>query len=521
VILEAELLSTTAKSQILRVRVNMDKKQSATEPVESQPQSQSQPTQPTAKETADKTTKPVATNAAEASEEQRPGTGNSSGILGTQSKQKAFPAHKRSRHPRSSPSCSETEGSASEGQSDVFALSEASDGSEGDEPLTINAAQIFKKIRLMTKSSGAESSLFGALAPQPQTSESPAKGKASGEEAEPHVSAPVLRVYPALGGAPLTFPVVSHLTIADLKDYIMFALSIPLAQQILTFSREGQKSFSLSALPDATRLVEVPGLVDDITGTCMPVTLVFKMNSGMDTMSSRAYLGEEGEVGSGNEFSEDTLGLFEAFTAQFAQLSGDQSGTGASTSASAKVLVRSLSKSANGSASASGAGQSLYEVLLPESGVKLIISAVINPVNAEASEQTNEPLPGKKPAVPHLVITPAKEDQEFGKSSGFSLSDEIPVQPMIFPDEDEIVAQDLDSLKIASPSASPDPKPFCAKCRIRCRPALRFICKCGGTFCQSHRYPDMHACSFDHRAAGQAAIQASNPKVVKDKVGNI
>ena len=174
-----------------------------------------------------------------------------------------------------------------------------------------------------------------------------------------------------------------------------------------------------------------------------------------------------------------------------------------------RVLVRSVSK-----ASATNSNMpTLWEVYLPDSNIKMLVSAVINiqqrPVgsaettNAESSSAVPAQ-PAHMPSVPKIVITPSSSDEES---------------------EDSVMAR-MDSLKLASPvaasvPAAPEPKPYCAQCRIRCRPALRFICKCGLTFCQTHRYPDKHACTFDHRAAGLASIQASNPKIVKDKVENI
>ncbi|KAF2298959.1 hypothetical protein GH714_029367 [Hevea brasiliensis] len=45
-----------------------------------------------------------------------------------------------------------------------------------------------------------------------------------------------------------------------------------------------------------------------------------------------------------------------------------------------------------------------------------------------------------------------------------------------------------------------------------------FKCKCGGTFCGSHRYSENHDCSFDFKGAGRNAIAKANPVVKADKV---
>ena len=38
---------------------------------------------------------------------------------------------------------------------------------------------------------------------------------------------------------------------------------------------------------------------------------------------------------------------------------------------------------------------------------------------------------------------------------------------------------------------------FCGQCKKRCRPGLQFTCKCGGMYCNVHRYHDAHGCTFD------------------------
>lgn len=48
-----------------------------------------------------------------------------------------------------------------------------------------------------------------------------------------------------------------------------------------------------------------------------------------------------------------------------------------------------------------------------------------------------------------------------------------------------------------------------------------FLCRCGSTFCPSHRYSDKHDCSFDYKAAGRNAIAKANPTVIASKVEKI
>ncbi|CAH1419307.1 unnamed protein product [Lactuca virosa] len=50
---------------------------------------------------------------------------------------------------------------------------------------------------------------------------------------------------------------------------------------------------------------------------------------------------------------------------------------------------------------------------------------------------------------------------------------------------------------------------------------MGFICKCGDTFCGSHRYPEKHDCEFDFKKTGKDAIAKANPVIRADKVDRI
>ncbi|XP_021735781.1 zinc finger A20 and AN1 domain-containing stress-associated protein 6-like [Chenopodium quinoa] len=60
----------------------------------------------------------------------------------------------------------------------------------------------------------------------------------------------------------------------------------------------------------------------------------------------------------------------------------------------------------------------------------------------------------------------------------------------------------------------------CEKCNKKVG-MLGFKCKCGSTFCGSHRYPEEHTCTFDRKAAGAVAIVKDNPLIFKDKLQKI
>ncbi|KAE8729304.1 Zinc finger A20 and AN1 domain-containing stress-associated protein 6 [Hibiscus syriacus] len=48
-----------------------------------------------------------------------------------------------------------------------------------------------------------------------------------------------------------------------------------------------------------------------------------------------------------------------------------------------------------------------------------------------------------------------------------------------------------------------------------------FRCRCGITFCGSHRYPENHGCTFDFKTIGREEIARANPAVKADKLEKI
>lgn len=47
---------------------------------------------------------------------------------------------------------------------------------------------------------------------------------------------------------------------------------------------------------------------------------------------------------------------------------------------------------------------------------------------------------------------------------------------------------------------------------------LPFECKCGGSFCTTHRYIEEHNCTFDWKQEGLERLKEDNPQVVADKI---
>lgn len=81
---------------------------------------------------------------------------------------------------------------------------------------------------------------------------------------------------------------------------------------------------------------------------------------------------------------------------------------------------------------------------------------------------------------------------------------------------------DVDSpLDVTSTANSADPpvaeKIRCGACGRRVRLA-GFACRCGGTFCGRHRYPEEHGCELDYKTGGRATITVANPVVKGEKM---
>ncbi|KAH0894993.1 hypothetical protein HID58_057422 [Brassica napus] len=60
----------------------------------------------------------------------------------------------------------------------------------------------------------------------------------------------------------------------------------------------------------------------------------------------------------------------------------------------------------------------------------------------------------------------------------------------------------------------------CATCNKRVG-LTGFKCRCGDLFCGTHRYADIHNCSFNYHAAAQEAIAKANPVVKAEKLDKI
>ncbi|XP_076936835.1 zinc finger A20 and AN1 domain-containing stress-associated protein 4-like [Bidens hawaiensis] len=60
----------------------------------------------------------------------------------------------------------------------------------------------------------------------------------------------------------------------------------------------------------------------------------------------------------------------------------------------------------------------------------------------------------------------------------------------------------------------------CASCKRRVG-LTGFTCRCGTTFCGTHRYPEKHGCTFDYKTMGKEAITKANPVIKGAKLEKI
>ncbi|CAH8333072.1 unnamed protein product [Eruca vesicaria subsp. sativa] len=60
----------------------------------------------------------------------------------------------------------------------------------------------------------------------------------------------------------------------------------------------------------------------------------------------------------------------------------------------------------------------------------------------------------------------------------------------------------------------------CTVCRKRVG-LTGFMCRCGTTFCGTHRYPEVHGCTFDFKSVGREEIAKANPLVIAAKLRKI
>lgn len=125
-------------------------------------------------------------------------------------------------------------------------------------------------------------------------------------------------------------------------------------------------------------------------------------------------------------------------------------------------------------------------------------------------------------------ISMKAEQEKSAKSAVENSLFPSPAPAMVFPSSSEVFSpenSEVDRRRIEEADTSSEVpavvKPNrCSSCRKRVG-LMGFTCKCGVTFCGTHRYPEQHGCTFDFKAVGREAIARDNPLVKAQKLDKI
>lgn len=65
------------------------------------------------------------------------------------------------------------------------------------------------------------------------------------------------------------------------------------------------------------------------------------------------------------------------------------------------------------------------------------------------------------------------------------------------------------------------PSPRCNVCNRKTGLATSYTCRCGKLFCATHRYAELHNCTYDYKTEGRRILEQENPLVVATKLPKI
>ncbi|XP_022875997.1 zinc finger A20 and AN1 domain-containing stress-associated protein 6-like [Olea europaea var. sylvestris] len=81
----------------------------------------------------------------------------------------------------------------------------------------------------------------------------------------------------------------------------------------------------------------------------------------------------------------------------------------------------------------------------------------------------------------------------------------------------DLLVNTMNSLTVNAETNPPVVKKRCESCNKRVG-LIGFGCKCGGSFCGMHRYPEAHACKLDYKTAARLVLTKENPVCKGDKL---
>ncbi|CAI9097764.1 OLC1v1034248C1 [Oldenlandia corymbosa var. corymbosa] len=120
-----------------------------------------------------------------------------------------------------------------------------------------------------------------------------------------------------------------------------------------------------------------------------------------------------------------------------------------------------------------------------------------------------------KPAVDSLfTLPPSSSSSAIPSPSSSVKSDDSPA-----------LALRTERTAVVAAAAAPQAAAVCQPNRCStCRRKVGltgFRCRCGITFCGTHRYPEQHGCTFDFKTMGREAIAKANPLIKAEKLEKI
>ncbi|KMZ60226.1 Zinc finger A20 and AN1 domain-containing stress-associated protein [Zostera marina] len=118
-----------------------------------------------------------------------------------------------------------------------------------------------------------------------------------------------------------------------------------------------------------------------------------------------------------------------------------------------------------------------------------------------------------KIAVEQSLLASSSSTMSSPSASTISPPQILPVLPLA-------VAPTVESPSAVPPPQHPQQPSRCESCRKKVG-LTGFRCRCGETFCGTHRYPERHNCCFDFKSVGKDAIARANPIVKAPKLDKI
>ena len=119
-----------------------------------------------------------------------------------------------------------------------------------------------------------------------------------------------------------------------------------------------------------------------------------------------------------------------------------------------------------------------------------------------------------------LVATSSSSSSSSASTADVTISSSPPSPPPVFVvKETESKPEEAVAVTTAAAAAAAVAN-RCLTCRRRVG-LTGFKCRCGMTFCGTHRYPEHHGCTFNFKEMGREQIAKANPVVKADKLDKI